>query len=70
MIVDQTSERKLSEPELPERLLSVGETAHLLNVSTRTVDRLVTDGRLRRIKIGGATRFRRDDVNRIMGGAA
>lgn len=43
-------------------LITTSAAADLLGVSTRTVNRLVADGRLERVKVRGATRFRRHDV--------
>lgn len=43
-------------------LLTKAETAQLLNVSPRTVQRLVAEGRLPLVRVAGAPRFRRVDV--------
>ncbi len=49
------------------RLLTLREVAELLNVSIRTVYRLVAGGVLPApVKIGRSTRFRPDDVERCV----
>ena len=40
----------------PEPLLSVQQTAEKLNLSTRTVYRLIEDGELPALKVGGSVR--------------
>ena len=48
-------------------LLDVAQTAEYLgDVSTRTVHRLVARGQLRKVKIGGSTRFRRSELDRYL----
>ena len=42
------------------------ELAHLLKLTTRTIDRLVGAGGLTAYKIGGSTRFRREDIERYL----
>jgi excisionase family DNA binding protein len=54
------------EPE--EKLLRKKEAASLLACSARTVDRLVSLGRLTRVKILGSVRFRLSQVRAIMEG--
>ena len=44
-------------------LLTKAETADRLRISLRGVDRLAASGHLTRIKVGGATRFRRAEVD-------
>jgi hypothetical protein len=51
------------------------EVAALFDVQERTVRRWALDGRLRRVHIGGVTRYLRADIDRILaapdeGGAA
>ena len=46
----------------PVRLLSPQETAAFLNVSVRTVQRLVSAGDLHAIRISKSMRFRMDDL--------
>ena len=40
----------------------------MLRVSLRTLDTLLTKGSLRRIRVGGKTCVRVDEVEKIMGG--
>jgi excisionase family DNA binding protein len=48
-------------------LLDVAEAADYLGgVSPRTVHRLVARGQLRKVKIGGSTRFRRTELDRYL----
>jgi excisionase family DNA binding protein len=49
-----------------QSLLSVSEACSLLGVSRPTVYRLIKAGKLRAIKIGGARRVRRDDVEGLL----
>ena len=41
----------------PQRLYSVTETAEILNVSEKTVRRMIEDGRLRHVTIGRLIRI-------------
>jgi excisionase family DNA binding protein len=50
----------------PRVLLSVPQVAQILCLSTRQVCRLLRDGALPSLKVGGARRFRRDDINAIV----
>ena len=43
-------------------LLTRAEVAELLRVSPRTIDRWVTEGRLSRVQLARAVRFRADDI--------
>lgn len=54
----------LPSPELSEPLLiTAAEVAHLLNVSTRTLWRLLSAGRVPRpVRLGGTVRWRLDEV--------
>ena len=45
-------------------LLTIAETAHALNVSTRTIRRLIADHQLRIVKVRGSTRVSADEVAR------
>lgn len=47
-------------------LLTIPGAAVLLSVSERTVRNMITDGRLTAVKIGGATRIRRGDVDALV----
>ena len=55
---------------LGEKLLRKKEVASLLACSGRTIDRLVSSGRLDRVKVLGAVRFRLSQVQVIIGGGA
>ena len=48
------------------RLLRTRDVAEALGVSTRTVERLATTGELKRIRIGGSTRFSAADVEALV----
>ena len=60
--------------QVPERanesLLRKREVAAQLDVCGRTVERLVAAGKLRRIKVLGAVRFRMSEVQNLMNGGA
>lgn len=57
------------EPIQPEeKLLRKKEVATLLACSARTIDRLVSLGRLTRVKVLGGVRFRLSQVRQIMEG--
>lgn len=45
-----------------EKLLTAEEAAEILNLSKSMVYLLSSTGRLRRVKIGNALRFRREDL--------
>ena len=47
-------------------LLTTDEAAELLRVSPRTVQRLLASRTLKRVKIGGATRIRRRDLDEFV----
>jgi len=49
--------------------LSTGEVADRLGVTTRTVYRLVNDGRLEAFRIGRAVKVRRSEVARFLDAA-
>jgi excisionase family DNA binding protein len=53
-----------------EKLLRKKEVASLLACSTRTIDRLVTLGRLTRVYVLGGIRFRMSQVQAIIEGGA
>ena len=44
------------------RLISKNEAARLLGVSTRTIDRICSDGLLEKVFLRGAVRFRLRDI--------
>jgi excisionase family DNA binding protein len=49
---------ELSGPRSCDQLLSVGDAAARLRVSTRSVYRLIEEGRIKGIKVRGCTRIR------------
>jgi excisionase family DNA binding protein len=49
-----------------EKLLKEREVAELLSIATRTVRQLAHDGKLPRVKIGDATRYRPSDIRRLI----
>jgi excisionase family DNA binding protein len=49
-----------------ERLLRPREAAELLNVSPRTLDRLIASGELRAVRVGGSRRIRPTDVRDLV----
>ena len=51
-----------SQSSKPVRLLTPQETAAFLSVSVRTVQRLVSAGDLRAVRISKSMRFRMDDL--------
>jgi excisionase family DNA binding protein len=55
---------------LGEKLLRKKEVAALLACSTRMVERLVSAGKLTRVKVMGAVRFRLSEVRAIVEGKA
>jgi excisionase family DNA binding protein len=57
------------ETERPE-LLTAAEVAGWLRISDDSVYRLVAAGQLRAVKVGGLWRFRRADIEELLGGDA
>lgn len=51
-----------SRQPLPTRLLSPKEASRFLNVSSRTLDRLVKQGVVAVVRLGGSRRFKLDDL--------
>jgi len=51
-------------------LLTRAEVADLMRVSEHTVDRWCREGRLSRIRVARAVRFRPEDVSALIDGAA
>jgi excisionase family DNA binding protein len=49
-------------------LIGVMETASMLGVCRRTIERMVTDQQLVKIKVRRCTRFRKRDVEKLMNG--
>ena len=60
----------ISDPKKTEQLLRKRQVAELLACSQRTVDRLVSNGKLARVKVLAGVRFRHSEVQAIMNGSA
>lgn len=56
----------MSDRELGESLLTVGEVANVMRVSNMTVYRLIKSGQLAAIRVGKNYRIRRSDVDRYL----
>lgn len=52
------------------RQLNRNEVAEVLDVSLKVLDRLVRDGHIKRLKMGGKVRFRLSDVEAFLTGQA
>ena len=50
----------------PDRLLTTREAAHLLNVSTRTMQRMRTDHRIEYVVVRGSCRYRLSEILRLL----
>lgn len=50
-----------------QSLMRLNEVAEYLQVSERTIRRMVDDGRLTARKVGRQWRFRKEDVDRLSG---
>ena len=55
---------KTAEPK--DRLLRKEDVVNRLSLSLRTVDRLVSSGKLEKVKVMGAVRFRESDVQALV----
>lgn len=55
----------IKRPSLP-RYLSVKTVADRLDLSPRTVQRLISNGTLQAVKIGGAVRVSDDELQRLL----
>ena len=55
---------KTAEPQ--DRLLRKKDVVDRLALSKRSVDRLVTSGKLEKVKVMGAVRFRESDVQALI----
>jgi excisionase family DNA binding protein len=53
---------------LPARLLTAAETAEILNVSLRTVRRLIAQKKLAIVRVGHAVRIRPEALAALIGG--
>ena len=58
------NEVRKSEPE--EKLLRKKDVVNRLSLSLRSVDRLVASGKLQKVKVMGAVRFRESDVHTLI----
>lgn len=54
----------------PPELLTAYEVAELLKVNVRTVWRWARSGRIRRVRIGGVSRYRADDLVALLDSGA
>ena len=61
-----TCNTRVMAPVLDDELLRLSEAAAALKLSVRTVRRLAARGVLTRIRIGGASRVRRSEVEQLM----
>ncbi len=61
----QTETPPLKVPD-PPVLLTYKEAARLLTVSQRTLRGWVLAGRIKEIRLGGAVRFHRDELDRVV----
>ncbi|ODS33183.1 MAG: Helix-turn-helix domain protein [Candidatus Scalindua rubra] len=53
-------------PEIPQRYITLEETAEFLSCSTRTVRRLMAKGKLRFYRLGGNPRFILEEVHQAV----
>jgi excisionase family DNA binding protein len=54
-------------PQREPELISITEAARMLNVSTRTVNRLCLDGKLKAVRIGCQWRINRKTLRKAAG---
>ena len=52
--------------ESPDRLLTTRETAHLLNVSCRTLQRMRSEQRIAYVVLRGKCRYRQSEIDRLL----
>ena len=50
----------------PDRLLTTREAAHLLNVSTRTLQRMRSEQRIGYVVLRGKCRYRQSEIDRLL----
>jgi excisionase family DNA binding protein len=60
--IPKSSTRIKIDGEVEPIAMTVHEAAHELQVSKRTVERLIADGKLAAAKVGGQTRIMREDL--------
>lgn len=63
----QTLERQPGIPEGMDRLLTARQVEKLLQISDKTLRKLVTEGHLQRVQMPGVVRYRASDVAAFMG---
>ncbi len=61
-----SGDKKADNP--PDRLLTTREAAHLLNVSTRTLQRMRSEQRIGYVVLRGKCRYRQSEIDRLLGG--
>ena len=61
-------ERRRKEAETKDRLLNTAQAAELLNVSTRTLQRMRDDHRIEYVIVRGTCRYRLSEVQRLLEG--
>ena len=54
------------EEEAADRLLTTREAAHLLNVSTRTLQRMRSEQRIGYVVLRGKCRYRQSEIDRLL----
>ena len=59
-------ERRRKEAETKDRLLNTAQAAELLNVSTRTLQRMRDDHRIEYVIVRGTCRYRLSEVQRLL----
>lgn len=59
-------ERRRKEAETKDRLLNTAQAAELLNVSTRTLQRMRDDHRIEYVIVCGTCRYRLSEVQRLL----
>lgn len=52
--------------EAPDRLLTTREAAHLLNVSSRTLQRMRSEQRIAYVVLRGKCRYRQSEIDRLL----
>jgi excisionase family DNA binding protein len=58
----------MSTTEQPHELLTLREVALVLRLGMRTAYKLVAEGHVPAVKVGGQWRIRRADLDRLLGG--
>lgn len=62
-------ERRRKEAETKDRLLNTAQTAELLNVSTRTLQRMRDDHRIEYVIVRGTCRYRLSEIQKLLEGS-